>query len=162
MTLSEDSLSHYTKAFYTRRSRLQKADPRAWSELLPAFPGVVEAMQPLAGRFILAIATSKDRESVNLQLTHYGLTDIFGDEQIVDKDFSESKRDHLSHLRDVFNVDYPSMMFIDDKVLHLISVHDLGIQCFLAGWGFNTARERELASSEGIHVLQIEELEHLK
>lgn len=161
-TLSKTEMVEYSRAFYARRSMQQKKDPEAWSEMLPAFPGMIEAIQALSRRFILTIATSKDRESVDLQLSHYGLTPVFPDRHIVDKDFAESKRDHLNYLQKTFGIPFPSIYFIDDKVLHLVSVKDLQVRCFLAGWGFNTARECEIAVQEGFHVLQLEELARLE
>jgi len=161
-TLSKDDLTHYTQAFYSHRAAQQKKDPEGWSELLPAFPGVIEAIQALSERFVLAIATSKDRESVNLQLSHYGITYLFPGHHIVDKDFASSKRDHLRYLQETFKIPFPSIFFIDDKVLHLISVKDLRVQCLLAGWGFNSAREHDIALREGFQVLEIEELAHLE
>ena len=51
------------------------------------------------------------------------------------------------------------MFFIDDKVNHLDAVAELGVRCGLAAWGYNGAREAQLAHSRGYLVCSLEEIE---
>ncbi len=153
--------AEYGRLFYAVRNELQRADPHDWAGLMPVFPGFTDAVRELSKRFILAIATSKDRFSVNLQLKTYGILPFFPPENILDKDFSESKRDHLVHIRKTRGVPFGSIHFIDDKLLHLVSVKDLGVKCYLAKWGFNTPREHALAEKEGFVLLKLDELKNL-
>jgi phosphoglycolate phosphatase-like HAD superfamily hydrolase len=152
----------YTRRFYMERNERQDQDPEAWSRLLPAFPGVVEAARILSGRMKLAIATSKDMRSVDLQLRQYGMSGLFGKGAILDKDFSNSKRDHLVHFHGFFKISFTDMHFIDDKALHLLDVLDLGVRCHLALWGFNTEREHAIARENGINLLRVEDLARLE
>jgi len=156
--LPEADKKNYTRRFYIERTIRQDEDPEAWSGLLPAFPGVVEAARVLSKRMKLAIATSKDRRSVDLQLKHYGIIGLFGKGAILDKDFSNSKRDHLAYFHEYFKIPFTDMHFIDDKALHLLDVLDLGVRCHLALWGFNTEREHIIAGENGINLLCIEDL----
>lgn len=152
----------YTRRFYAERNERQDQDPEAWSRLLPAFPGVVEAARILSKKMMLAIATSKDRRSVDLQLEQYGMSGLFGKGAILDKDFSNSKRDHLVHFHEFFKIPFTEMHFIDDKVLHLLDVLELGVHCHLALWGFNAEREHNLAKDNGINLLRVEDLSKLE
>jgi phosphoglycolate phosphatase-like HAD superfamily hydrolase len=161
-TLPPDRQKEYGRLFYAVRSELQRADPADWAGLMPAFPGFAGAVRELSERFILAVATSKDRFSVDLQLKAYGILSCFLPENIVDKDFSESKRDHLVHIREMRGVPFGSIHFIDDKLLHLVSVADLGVKCYLALWGFNTPREHALAEKEGFVLLRLTDLRNLR
>jgi phosphoglycolate phosphatase-like HAD superfamily hydrolase len=151
----------YHRLFYETRIQLQRSDPLDWAGLLPVFPGVAAAVAELSERFILAIATSKDRFSVDLQLKTYGLETFFRPENILDKDFAESKRDHLQRLRDLHGVPFDAVHFIDDKVLHLVSAAGLGVKCYLSLWGFNTPREHALAKREGFVLLELDQLKNL-
>lgn len=159
--LEPSMLSAYGEAFYALRHSYQKMDSKAWSELLPAFPGVTDAIKQLAERFQLAIATSKDMASIHIQLKAYGLTNLFEQSNILDKDIADSKRHHLEQLQKMHQLPFNQIHFIDDKFLHLESVADLGIHCYLAAWGFNTPREHKNAISHGFHLLKLEDLSSL-
>ena len=160
-SIPSETLESFHKSFYHTRFSIREQNPQAWLDLLPPFPRIVEATKTLSQRFLLAIATSKDRLSVNLQLKSYGLTDFFPPENILDKDFAKSKRAHLTRFHEEHDVPFQNIHFLDDKVLHLISVKDLGIHTYLALWGFNTQREQEVAQTEGIPLLRLEDLQEL-
>ena len=51
------------------------------------------------------------------------------------------------------------MTFVDDKVNHLDSVAPLGVRCGLATWGYNSAREHELAIRRKYVMLTLENVE---
>jgi phosphoglycolate phosphatase-like HAD superfamily hydrolase len=160
--LPKNDLSSFQNIFYSKRSSMQKKDPESWSQLLQPFPGIVEAIKSLSNRFILAIATSKDRPSLNICLKKYGLSNYFLPENILDKDFAKTKRIHLIRLHEMHSIDYENIIFIDDKLLHLISVKDLKVRKYLAFWGFNTQKEHEHAIREGFTLLKIEDLINLE
>ena len=53
-------------------------------------------------------------------------------------------------------VEFKYITFVDDKVNHLVRVAELGVRPVLAGWGFNTDREHELAHMLGFEVADLE------
>jgi phosphoglycolate phosphatase-like HAD superfamily hydrolase len=161
-TIPGEAQNAYQRLFYEVRLELQDRDPEAWIKMVPAFPGMAEAVEALSKRFILAIATSKDRVSVDMLLRAYGIRQYFSPENILDKDFSESKRKHLARLHEMHGIPFGCIHFIDDKVLHLVSVKDLGVRCYLASWGFNGERERRIAEEAGFVVLKLEDLRNLE
>lgn len=152
----------YAGRFYGLRLEWQGRDPESWVRLLPPFAGMPAALRSLKNRFKLAIATSKDLASVRLLLKDYGVEDCFAPGLILDKEFSYSKRDHLVRLGEVSGVPYDRMHFVDDKLIHLQAVKDLGVRAYLAAWGFNSERERSLAAEEGFTVLGLGEFGKLK
>ena len=160
-SIPEEKRAHYNKLFYKNRAILQKKDPQGWILLIPPFPGIVEVIVSLSERFTLCIATSKDRPSVDILLKHYGLLDYFDAENILDKDFAHSKRDYIIRFNENLHVPYHHIHFIDDKVLHLLSVKDLGIHTYLALWGYNDKREHEIAQREGFILLQLKNLKNI-
>ncbi len=147
----------YAGRFYGLRVEWQNRDPESWARLLPPFAGVPAALRSLKNRFRLAMATSKDLRSVHLLLKNYGVEDCFAPELILDKEFSYSKRDHLVRLMEVSGVPFSRMHFVDDKLIHLQAVKDLGVKACLAAWGFNSEREHRLAAEEGFTVLGLGE-----
>lgn len=158
MTLPEEKRNNYDRRFYENRAALQKKDPLAWAKLIPPFKGVVEAIPALSDRFTLCIATSKDRASINILLQNYGLREYFSPGNILDKDFADSKREHLVRFHEDHHVPYSNIYFIDDKVNHLQSVKNLGVHTYLALWGFNDEREYETAREEGFILLALDDL----
>jgi phosphoglycolate phosphatase-like HAD superfamily hydrolase len=160
-TIAEETLLSYSDLFYKNRRSMQEKDPGAWARLLPPFPGIAKSIALLSERFLCAISTSKDHNSVDILLKSYGLNDYFQKQNILDKDFAESKRDHLVRFHQEHGVPFSGIHFIDDKVLHLISVKDLGVHAYLALWGFNTQREHETARSQGFNLLRLKDLPKL-
>jgi len=159
--LNAETVMAYDAHFYAGRACLQAEDPQAWAALIPMFDGVADAVATLSKKASLAIATSKDRGSVLLLLERYGLRPYFRDDRILDKDFAPSKRQHLIRLSEATGTPFSQMHFIDDKVLHLVDVADLGVNAYLAQWGFNTPREAQVAQNHGCHVLKLAELSGL-
>ncbi len=160
-TIPEKILDEYQAIFYRKRYEIQSRDTEMWVSILPCFPGIKEAVASLSMRFALAIATSKDKRSVNLLLASYGMSRYFKDEDIIDKDFEGSKRDHIIRLHRSHSVPFGNIHFIDDKVLHLLDTRGLNVNCYLATWGFNTSREEMIALKNGFRLLRMEELKEL-
>jgi phosphoglycolate phosphatase-like HAD superfamily hydrolase len=111
--------------------------------------------------FLLAIATSKDYQSVHLLLNHWGLAQYFEQRNILDKDFAGSKREHLVRFHEEHHIPFSGMHFVDDKVSHLFTVQDLGVHAYLALWGFNTPREHAIAQKSGFRLLSLADLQGL-
>lgn len=157
-SFSQECMQDYAKKFYASRHHLQKNNPELWAKLLPPFQGIPEAVKTLSQRFFLAIATSKDRASVDFLLERYGIQKFFPPEYILDKDFAISKRDSFVYFHQQLSVPFEKMHFIDDKVLHLVAVRDLGVRGYLALWGYNTKREHQVAQKNGFILLELSKL----
>jgi phosphoglycolate phosphatase-like HAD superfamily hydrolase len=154
-------LDAYGKRFYSSRRERQETDPGGWAKLSPVFEGIPDAVRVLSARFITAIATSKDLRSITILLKRYGLAPFFAPDFILDKDFSYSKTEHLTRFHERSKIPYDRMHFIDDKALHLVAVKSLGVNGYLALWGYNTSYERELAGREGFRLLNLVDLKNL-
>ena len=154
-------LLEYHKLFYRIRSSFRESNYNEWIKLRTPFQGVFNALKTLSKRFILAIASSQDKFSITLHLKSYNLSSYFKDEYILGKDFSESKQDYLIRFHEMTQIPFSNFHFIDDKVSHLLDVKDLGIQGYLALWGFNTPREHQIAESNGFTLLDLKDLPHL-
>lgn len=157
--LPEQMLRAFHRRFYQERRRLEEEDPGRWLELLEPYPEVVALLRRRGPERTLAIATAKDRHSVGRLLDHYGISDLFAPELRLDKETGVTKDLHLRHLRERLGVPFEAMTFVDDKVHHLDRVAPLGVRCVLAGWGYNTDREAELARAHGHEVATLRDAE---
>ncbi|MFO7888839.1 MAG: hypothetical protein R6V04_00710 [bacterium] len=160
-SLDDQQMETYNNLFYEYRHTLQKNNPEAWAALLPAFPDIPQAVRKLSKTFLPAVATSKDVNSVNILLEKYGIDDLFSSENILDKDFARTKREHMIKFKQLHHLDFADIHFIDDKISHLLEVKDLKVHTYLAAWGFNTEREHKTAGEHGINLLALKDFPHL-
>jgi len=138
--------------FYAERSAFARRDPAGWLRLMAPYPAVTSLLRRRAGARRLAIATAKDRPSVEALLDAYGLRDLFEPQLVLDKEAGTSKRAHLCVLCERTGARCGDVTFVDDKVNHLEDVADLGVRPVLAAWGYNGARERRRARDCGFEV----------
>ena len=163
--LSEERLGAFHRRFYEIRSALTEDDPGRWERLMGTYPEFLAVLRRRAADVDLAIATAKDRLSVLALLQSYGIDDLIPAERLLDKEMGVSKVAHLEHLQKQMGGtggrrgEFSEMTFIDDKVNHLDSVASLGVRCALAAWGYNGAREVEVARSRGYLVCTLENVE---
>jgi phosphoglycolate phosphatase-like HAD superfamily hydrolase len=158
-TVDPEWLRDFHERFYRNRDALREHDPRGWRALMGPYPELLTILRRHRDDTILAIATAKDRRSVRWLLDDYGIADLFSEDRLLDKEVGEHKDVHLRALRERFSVPFAEMVFVDDKVNHLDRVAPLGVECALAGWGYNGRREAELARSRGYCVLQLADVE---
>ncbi len=154
-------LREFHVRFYEQRAALRDADLEAWLALHAPFQRFTGCLERLASRLTLAIATAKDGTSVRLLLGRFGIAALFPDELVLDKDTGIHKSDHLQALASRLGVDCTEITFIDDKVNHLQRVARLGVRPVLAGWGYNSERERALARRQGITVATLDDAERV-
>jgi phosphoglycolate phosphatase-like HAD superfamily hydrolase len=152
-------LDAFHQRFYAERDALSGADPQGWHALMAPYTPVVELLRRRAADVALAIATSKDRRSVAALLRRYGIDDLFPEARLLDKQAGVSKRAHLRLLAERLDVAFDEMAFLDDKVNHLDRVAALGVRCGLAAWGYNGAREIQLARKHGHLVCELVDVE---
>lgn len=154
-----DFLAAFQACFYEVRGALRAAEPERWLRLMGPYPDLVSVLRRRAGDVDLAIATAKDRSSVQLLLQAYGIDDLFPEARLIDKQAGRSKRAHLAQLQARTGVAYSEMVFVDDKLNHLEDVTPLGVLGVLAAWGYNGEREQALAREKGHRVCTLSDFE---
>jgi phosphoglycolate phosphatase-like HAD superfamily hydrolase len=157
--LDEDWLRKFHRRFYENRAALSRRDPTGWRRMMGPYPPFLEILHRRAGDALLAIATSKDAETVDALMRDYGIEALFPRERVLDKETGVHKDAHLQQLHETVGVAYDEMVFVDDKVNHLDRVAGLGVRCALAAWGYNGEREVELARQRGYRVCTLENAE---
>ena len=156
---SAEFLSEFHARFYLEREALRRYDLDAWLALLPPYSRFVDLLHRHQEDCILALATAKDRASVELLLDAYSISSLFSDPCIVDKEAGLSKQAHLGLLQQRLDVAFEDMTFVDDKLNHLEDVAALGVRGVLAAWGYNGERERTLALERGFVVCELDSAE---
>jgi FMN phosphatase YigB (HAD superfamily) len=150
-------LFHHT--FYEQRDAARALDLHGWVDLHAPYPELLEILRRRAADARLALATAKDRRSAELLLDHLGFGDLFSSECILDKETGVEKTAHLTEIHRRLEVPFELITFVDDKVSHLECVAPLGVRPVLAGWGFNTPREHEIARRRGFAVANFADAE---
>ena len=151
-----DFLTGFHERFYQEREILRNQDFDEWLALLAPFGLFVEFLRRRQNDCVLALATAKDRPSVDLLLDAYSISHIFMPSRIIDKEAGRSKQAHLGLLQERLDVAFEDITFVDDKLNHLEDVSKLGVRGVLAGWGYNGERERRLAMHRGFLVCELE------
>ena len=157
--LDESWLQEFHRRFYENRAALSRRDSTGWRRMMGPYPPFLEILHRRAGDALLAIATSKDAETVDALMRDYGIEALFPRERVLDKETGVHKDAHLQQLHETVGVAYDEMVFVDDKVNHLDRVAGLGVRCALAAWGYNGEREVELARQRGYRVCTLENAE---
>lgn len=154
-------LATYHERFYRGRAQFRDTDSDTWHGLLGPYPEFLAILRRRASDCRLAIATAKDRPSVERLLDSYAIADLFPGELVLDKETGESKRAHLTVLQERTGIAFEQIGFMDDKVNHLEDVALLGVRCALAGWGYNGEREHVRARECGFAVCSLGDVEHV-
>lgn len=154
-----DWLANYHTRFYEVRHALAAASPDSWLRLMQPYGPIVQILRAREGQVAYALATAKDRRSVEQIFAFHGLDTLFPAHLILDKETGANKQRHLERLHDLLDLPFEEMTFVDDKVNHLDSVAALGVRCALAAWGYNGPREYALASERGFLVCNLDDAE---
>ena len=154
-----DFLLGFHQHFYREREILRNQDFDEWLALLAPFSLFVEFLRRRQNDCVLALATAKDRPSIDLLLDAYSISHIFVPSRIIDKEAGVSKQAHLGLLQERLDVAFEDITFVDDKLNHLEDVSRLGVRSVLAGWGYNGERERRLAMNRGFLVCDLETMD---
>ena len=157
--LDEAWLRNFHLRFYENRIRLSTRDPIGWRRLMGPYPAFLRVLERRASETLLVIATAKDRRTVGMLLSDYGIEALFGVDQVFDKETGVHKDSHLRQIHSTFGIPYDEIVFVDDKLNHLDRVANLGVRCALASWGYNAEREANQARDRGHLVCTLEDVE---
>ena len=149
---------NYEKEFYKERERLQNINYRAWFNLEPPYPKVIEGIKQLLEEGTkVVIATSNKRKAIAKSFTpeYFGFT--IEPEDILDKRYGEDKSEQMKQIIKLYHVKFEEIYFVDDQVNHLIQTRFLGVKILLAGWSYATKDQKEEACKQNIPVIEKEE-----
>jgi len=148
----------YEKEFYKERERLQNIDYRAWFNLEPPYPKVIEGIKKLLEEETkIVIATSNRRKAIARSFTPEYFGFAIEPEGILDKRYGEDKSEQMKQIVKLYNVKFEEIYFVDDQLNHLIQTRLLGVKVLLAGWSYATEAQKEEARKQNILIIEKEE-----
>jgi len=148
----------YEKEFYKERERLQNIDYRAWFNLEPVYPKVIEGIKKLLEEETkIVIATSNSRKAIARTFTpeYFGFT--IEPEDILDRRYGEDKSEQMKQIVKLYHVNFEEIYFVDDQLSHLIQARPLGVKVLLAGWSYATDIQKEEALIQKVPIIEKEE-----
>lgn len=144
----------YEPIFYEERHKMMKDNPERWAALQAPFSGILDELDLLQKNFAhIVIATTKDEASARFLLDKHSISI-----DVVSKEFSSDKVKQMHHLSSKYGFAFSQFIFVDDLLDQVLLVQNIGVKSALAGWGYNTSRDREAAKEKEIPVLEIDNL----
>jgi phosphoglycolate phosphatase-like HAD superfamily hydrolase len=150
----QSGIKAYGERFFAARDRLRNEDEPHWLDLHTVYAAIPENLHKLWDLFQVFVVTGKDSTSVQKLFDRFDLP--IPPSRIYDKDAAHDK---LSAIRMIAaNLGQPlnSAVFVDDNVHHLLPPHQAGCHAFMAGWGYHTDEQIELAKQHSIPILELE------
>ena len=147
-------------AFQRYRAGFRGRDEGGWMDRNRLYEGMVESLSQREGDLgDVFVTTSKPSTVARGILEHKGF--VLPDGHVLGKDMVGSSPDKNVHMRLVTEQSgarYGDIHFVDDQVAHLESAMGLGVNCYLASYGYTTEKQVEKARGLGIRVLEEGEL----
>lgn len=147
-------------AFQKYRAGFRARDELAWMDRNPLYGGMLEALRQRDGDLSrVFVTTSKPSHVANGILEHNGF--FLPEGHALGKDMvgkSPDKNVHMRLVTEVSGVGYEDIHFVDDQVAHLESAIGLGVNCYLAAYGYTTEKQVDKGRGLGIEVLEEGEL----
>lgn len=143
-------LNDFAIRFHNERKLFQKQDFCEWMKAIRPNKKVIAGIAKIAFFFDkVIIVTSNKKELISPALKKMGLS--------VDAIY-----DHYDNTDKMvlFKQLYPKndIYFIDDSLFWMERLKDIGVKCFLATWGYNTAGQRIEARKRGVILLREEDI----
>ena len=139
-------------AFQRYRAGFRERDDSGWMGRNPLYPGMIQALSERQGDLRdVFVTTSKPSTVSKGILEHNGFTLPVG--HVLGKDMvgaSPDKNVHMRLVTEAANVAYADIHFVDDQVAHLESAQGLGVNCYLAAYGYTTEKQIDRARALGI------------
>lgn len=146
--------------FQARRRARRAANDADWLASNLLYGGMRAALMAHRQQFnSIFITTSKPTAPARDILTCNDI--MLPDDHVLGQDKvgeSKHKNKHLARVGDATGVPMTNIHFLEDQVSHLEAASPLQVKRYLAGWGYNTAAQRQRAVAAGATVLQEDEI----
>jgi phosphoglycolate phosphatase-like HAD superfamily hydrolase len=148
------------KHFQDSRRAIRAKDEAAWFDMNPLYDRMREGLDSLGPGFEgVYITTSKPTDAATKILYHNGIE--IPEPQILGKDKVKktvAKNSQMEAVASAANIELSEILFLDDQVSHLTAAQKIGVQCFVATWGYNTDEQVEEAVQAGIPLLSEDDI----
>jgi hypothetical protein len=143
--------------FFQEKERWQNKDFKKWFTLSPVFENVTAGIKKFMeeGKKVV-IATSNLGKAIHPAFHPDYLGFSIDLKDIFDKNYGKNKSDHMKAIAEQYNVEFHNIYFIDDQLSYLGETQLLGVNVFLAGWGYCTEEHKKIASEKNMQVIEEE------
>jgi len=143
----------FHKLFYENRNTMKKENITIWLDLHTVYPWVVDSIKELMGKYLVFIATNKDKLSTIDLLNHFGVN--IPEEDILTKEFFLRKEDKLQKISEKYDLDMENILFVEDNLENLIEVQNAirEIKLALVDWSYVPSSQHDDARKLGMVVL---------
>lgn len=140
--------------FFQEKERWQNKDFKKWFSLAPVFEKVTAGIKKFMeeGKKVV-IATSNLGKAIHPAFHPDYLGFSIELKDIFDKNYGRNKSDHMKAIADQYGVEFKDIYFIDDQLSYLEETQLLGVNVFLAGWGYCTQEHKQIAREKNIQVI---------
>jgi len=146
----------FVESFYFLRSKLKKDHFNQWILLNPIYKQIKSALIDVVDIDNLFIVTAKDTDSV-LDLLHANNIEI-NRKQIYGREISLDKVNLFRQIIKETEIKPQNIFYIEDKISHLIKVRTMGINGYLATWGYNSPSAKNEAMLNDITPISLNEI----
>jgi phosphoglycolate phosphatase-like HAD superfamily hydrolase len=147
----------FRELFFQEKEKWKKKSFQKWFSLSPVFKEVIKGIQRFTkeGQKIV-IATSNLGKAIHSAFQPEYLGFEIDIEDIFDKNFGKHKAEHMQAIAKKYDAKLNEIYFIDDQLSYLMGTDALGVNVFLAGWGYCTESQKEKARKERIPIIEEE------
>lgn len=143
-SIPKKNLKKFYDYFYATRTEVFKNDLDAWARLTPGF-NCINEMRRLADEHKTIMATTNNKETAKSLLTEQYLNLNIKEEDIVDLHISTDKTIQMKYIVNKYEVEFGDVHFLDDNLSQLLAVRPLGVNVYLASWGYCTEEQKTFA-----------------
>jgi len=145
--IPNEDLRKYYKCFYDTRNEIIDSNFDAWARLTPPF-GCIDSIRKLANRYETLIVTTNAAECIIGLLGQPYLNLNIEEKNILDLHVSTDKVVQMKHITKQCNAEFENMHFVDDNLNHLLATRPLGVNVYLAAWGYCTKEQKAFAEEK--------------
>ena len=148
----------FHKLFFQEKEIWQNKDFASWFSLAPFYKKMVSGIKRLLKEGVnIVIATSNMGKAIHPAFHEDYLGFPMDLKDIFDKNYGKNKSDHMKAIAAQYKVKFEDIYFIDDQLSYLEETQVLGVNVFLAGWGYCTDEQKDIARTKGIKIIESEE-----
>ena len=152
----EFSLNEFENRFYKLRSDMIQNNLKYWKSLNPFFKITKDIIIKLCNYDNIFIITTKDKKSVKLllELNHC----FISEKNIYTKEDGLDKNKILLDIIAENKIKEKDILFFEDNIMNLIKAKNIGVNCFLATWGYIAKDAKNIAQLNSITSIDENEL----
>ena len=143
----------YYQIFYSTRKMMMKSDYKNWIKLNSLYDGMNEFLN--SKRVMIHIVSTKASKYIIEILKSNEIE--FDLNYIHEAGRMSSKTNIIIGLLKNHHLLARDLIFIDDHLDTLHKVESTGVRCFLAGWGYNTVKQRNKCNDLNLELVDIQQ-----